>query len=161
MKPRLIASLAVCAALALATTGCSMISPQATTIAYSAADGVNVPDSGPVQVRNAFIVATEDGAQGNLIAAFVNDTDSSETVTIEVGDSGADTITVRIPARTTVSLGADEPPILIEALDTLPGADTPGHFQSGDAEGSLASLPVLDGSLPYLTDLVPEAAVAE
>ena len=45
----------------LGTTGCSMISPQATTIPYSAADGVNVPASGPLKVRNALFVANEDG----------------------------------------------------------------------------------------------------
>ena len=36
MKPRLIASLAIGALVVLGTTGCSMISTQATTITYSA-----------------------------------------------------------------------------------------------------------------------------
>ncbi|MHC2998753.1 DNA modification methylase [Microbacterium sp. HJ5] len=157
MKPRLIASIAVGTALVLGTTGCSMISPQATTIEYSAAEGVNVYNSGPLDVRNAFIVATEDGAEGNFVAAIVNPTDESHTLRIELGDgSGTDPITIRVAARTTVSLGAEgEDPILVENLDTLPGSDIPGYFQSGDGEGTLISVPVLDGELNYLAPLVP------
>lgn len=157
MKPRHLASIAVATALVLGTTGCSMISPQATTIQYSAAEGVNVYDAGPLDVRNAFIVATEDGAIGNFVAAIVNDTDESHTLRIELGEgSSSIPFTVRVPARTTVSLGADgEDPLLVEGLDTPPGADIPGYFQSGDEDGALISVPVLDGELPYLAPLVP------
>ena len=63
MKPRLIASLAIGALVVLGTTGCSMISTQATTITYSAAEGVNVHGAGPLEVRNALIVANEDGSE--------------------------------------------------------------------------------------------------
>ncbi len=62
MKSRLIASLAVGALVLLGTTGCAMLSTQATTIPYSPSDGVNIPDSGPLQVRNALIVSDEEGA---------------------------------------------------------------------------------------------------
>lgn len=157
MKPRHLASIAVATALVLGTTGCSMISPQATTIEYSAAEGVNVYDAGPLDVRNAFIVATEDGAEGNFVAAIVNDTDDSHTLRIELGEgSSTSSFQVTVPARTTVSLGAeDEDPILVDNLDTPPGADIPGFFQSGDEEGTLISVPVLDGELPYLAPLVP------
>ncbi|WP_318247056.1 DNA modification methylase [Microbacterium gallinarum] len=160
---RLIASIAVGAALALGTTGCSMISPQATTIEYSAAEGVNVYDNGPLDVRNAFIVANEDGSAGNFVAAIVNDTDESHTLRIELGEgSSSIPLTVRVPAKTTISLGAEgEDPILVEDLDTPAGADIPGYFQSGDAEGTLIPVPVLDGELPYLAPLVPSEAEAE
>ena len=154
---RLIASVAVGAALILGTTGCAMISPQATTIEYSAAEGVNVYESGPLDVRNVFIVANEDGSAGNLVAAIVNQTDESETLRIELGE-GATSIplTVYVPANSTVSLGTEgEDPILVEGLDTPAGADIAGYFQSGDAEGVLVSVPVLDGSLDYLAPLAP------
>ncbi|MDY0910826.1 DNA modification methylase [Microbacterium sp. CFBP9034] len=162
MKPRLIASLAIGTALVLGTTGCSMISPQATTIDYSAAEGVNVYGSGPLDVRNAFIVANEDGSQGNLVAAIVNQTDVSHTLRIELGEgSSAIPLTLRVPANTTISLGADgEDPILVEDLDTPAGADIPGYFQSGDGEGVLVSVPVLDGELDYLAPLVPEESTS-
>jgi hypothetical protein len=157
VKSRLFASLAIGAALVLTTTGCSMVSPQATTLEYSAAEGTNVYGAGPVAVRNAQIVATEDGSEGNFVAALVNDTDESQTLNIEFGGEESDiTLTVRVPANTTLSLGADgEDPILVEDLDTLPGADIDGYFQSGDAEGVLVSVPVLDGTLDYLAPLAP------
>jgi hypothetical protein len=156
-SPRLVASLAVGAALVLGATGCSMISPQATTIGYSAAEGVNVHGSGPLEVRNAYIVANEDGSEGNLVAAIVNQTDESQTLHIEVGEGDDVTeLTVRVPANETLSLGADgAEPLLIEELNTPAGADIPAYFQSGDAEGVLVTLPVLDGALPYLAPLVP------
>lgn len=158
MNPRLIASLAIGAALVLGTTGCSMVSPQATTINYAAAEGVNVYGSGPVQVRNAQIVANESGSEGNFVAALLNETDESQTLRIEFGESSSRvSIEVRVPANTTMSLGAEdgEEPILVEDLDTQPGADIPAFFQSGDAEGELTTVPVLDGTLNYLAPLAP------
>ncbi|MDE0547133.1 DNA modification methylase [Microbacterium sp. C7(2022)] len=153
VKSRLIASLAVGAAVVLSTTGCNMIAPQATTIEYAAAEGINVPDSGPVEVRNAFIVATEDGAQGNFIAALINDTDSAQTLNIEL--DGGISETVRIPAYTTISLGADAEPLLIDGLDALPGTAIEGYFESGGTGSPLVDVPVLDGALDYLAPLVP------
>ena len=157
MKPRLIASLAVGAAVVLGTTGCSMLSTQATSIPYSAAEGVNVWASGPLEVRNALIVANEEGSEGNFVAAIVNQTDESQTLNIEF-DNGSDVIeaSVRVPANTVVSLGTeDTEPLLIEDLNTLPGSDIAAYFQSGDAEGTLVTIPVLDGGLAYLEPLVP------
>ncbi|WP_127820163.1 DNA modification methylase [Microbacterium sp. CPCC 204701] len=158
MNPRLIASLAIGAALVLGTTGCSMVSPQATTINYAAAEGVNVFESGPVQVRNAQIVADESGSEGNFVAALLNETDESHTLRIEFGEgSSRVSVDVRVPANTTLSLGSEdgEEPILVEDLDTPPGADVVAFFQSGDSEGELTSVPVLDGTLDYLAPLAP------
>jgi hypothetical protein len=154
VKSRLVASAALSALVLVGATGCAFISPQATTIEYAASDGVNVPASdGPLDIRNAFIVATEDGSNGNLIAGIVNTTDKSETLTVEI--EGLEPLTVRVGAGETVSLGADAEPLLIEGLDTMPGATIEMYFQSGDAGGATAEIPVLDGSLPYYADLVP------
>jgi len=156
VKPRLIASLAIGALVVLGTTGCSMISTQATTITYSAAEGVNVHGAGPLEVRNALIVANEDGSEGNFVAAIVNQTDESVTLNMEFGEGGAIKESIRVPANSVVSLGTeDTDPILLKGLDTPPGADIAGYFQSGDAEGVLVSVPVLDGGLEYLAPLVP------
>ncbi|MFW1494737.1 hypothetical protein ACEV9S_24930, partial [Vibrio parahaemolyticus] len=79
---------------------------QATTIEYSASDGVNVPESGPLQVRNALIVADEEGTAGNFVAAIVNDTNQSQTLRLEVGEGGSTVrASVNVPASSTVSLG--------------------------------------------------------
>ena len=113
MISRRFAPVALAAAVLLGTTGCAMVSPQATTIPYSPAEGVNVADSGPLVVRNALIVADETGTTGNLVAAVINDTDEAQQLHVGVG--GAVQI-VRVPARTTVSLGGDADPLLRRSL---------------------------------------------
>ncbi|MDQ1131074.1 DNA modification methylase [Microbacterium sp. SORGH_AS_0888] len=167
MKSRLLASLAIGAAVVIGTTGCSMIAPQGTTVVYSPSDGLNVPNtSGPLKVRNVLIVANEDGSEGNLVAAIVNDTDSSAVLNIEVGEgAGAVTKTVRVAAGTTKSLGVSDvagvenlegaEPLLITGLDTPPGATVSVYFQSGDGAGARVEIPVLDGTLSHLSTLAP------
>jgi hypothetical protein len=158
VKTRLIASVVVGAAVVLGTSGCALLASQGTTIQYSPADGLNVPDSaGPVLVRNALIVATEDGSEGNLVAAVINDTDAAEVLHLQVGEgSGAIKLSLRVPAGDTISLGDGETaPLLIQGLDTQPGANVPIFFQSGDGEGVVAEIPVLNGDLDYLAPLVP------
>ena len=154
LAPRLIATVAVGTAVLLGTAGCSLAATQATEIQYSPSDGVNVPDSGPVQVRNALIVANEEGDEGNLLAALINTTDESQELVMEYGDDVSETI--RLGANETLSLGADgEDPLELEDFDALPGTTIPIYFQSGDAEGVLQMVPVLDGSLPYLAPFEP------
>jgi hypothetical protein len=155
VKSRLIASLALGAAVLLSTTGCAMLATQATTIPYSPSDGVNVPFSGPLQVRNALFVADESGKDGNLLAAIVNSTDKTETLHLEIGVDDPITETIRVPANTTVSLGVTDDPLLVKGLDVKPGANVPVYFQSGDAEGVRVDVPVLDGTLDYLAPFVP------
>lgn len=155
MKLRLVASAAISALVLLGATGCTFITPQSTEIQYSASDGVNIADSdGPLVIRNAMIIATEDGSTGNLVAAIVNETNEKATLTVEI--EGVETLTVPVGAGDTVSLGANKEPLLIENLDTIPGATIEIYFQSGDATGVSAEVPVLDGSLPYYADLVPK-----
>lgn len=154
MNSRLLTSLALGVTLVLGTTGCSMITEHATTIPYSAADGVNIPDSSALQVRNALLVADETGASANFLAAVVNDTDSAETLL--VGLDG-ETQRVRVPARSAVSLGFDgADPLLFTGVDSAPGTNVELTFQSGDGEGVAYLVPVLDGTLDYLADFVPE-----
>jgi len=140
-------------AVALGTTGCTFITHQATTISYPASDGVNVQSTGgPVVVRNAFVVADADGGAGNLVAALVNESDQTATLTIDVAGQQQ---RVRVPAGESISLGADEDPLLIDALDVKPGATVEMLFVSGDEDAEPAQVPVLDGTLPYYRDLVP------
>lgn len=156
MKTRLIASVVVAAAVALGTSGCAMLSPQSTTIPYSPADGLNVPaSSGPLAVRNALVVANDEGTEGNFVAAIVNESDSSQVLNLEVGENAVK-LTVRVPAGDTVSLGTeDTDPLLIEDLGARPGSTVPIFFQSGDGEGARVEIPVLNDDLDYLTPLVP------
>ena len=153
--PRLVATVAVGLAVTLGATGCSMMAPQATTIEYSASDGVNVPESGPLKIRNALIVANEDGTAGNLLAAISNDTDTEQTLVVGIGGR---TASVPVPANSVLSLGtAGAAPLLIDGLATKPGSDIDVAFQSGDGAGVEIAIPVLDGTLPYYAPFVPAA----
>ncbi|MBD3758029.1 MAG: DNA modification methylase [Microbacterium sp.] len=153
MNSRRLASVALAAAVVFATAGCSMISPQATTIGYSPAEGVNLMGTEPLKVRNALLVANESGTEANFLAAIVNDTDSAETLL--VGIEG-DTQRVRVDAHSTVSLGFDgADPLLFEKIDAVPGTDVEMTFQSGTGEVVSSRIPALDGTLDYLADFVP------
>jgi len=154
VKSRLIASLALGAAVVLGTTGCNRLTPQATTIQYSASDGVNVPDSGPLTVRNALIIANEDGTLGNLVAAVVNSTDDDLTLNVSI-DGQAQKL--EVGANSSVSLGVDSAAMLFDDVGK-PGADVDVSFQSGEGEGVRISVPILDGTLPYYTQFVPTPA---
>jgi len=153
VNSRRLASVALAAVVVLSTAGCSMISPQATTIGYSAADGVNIVNSEPLKVRNALFVANDKGTEANFLAAIVNDTDSAETLLVGVEGN---TQRVRVPARSTVSLGFDgADPLLFTGLSAKPGTDVRVSFQSGTGEAVEDRVPVLDGELSYLADFVP------
>ncbi|WP_309068753.1 DNA modification methylase [Microbacterium sp.] len=163
MNSRILASLSLGAVVLLSATGCASLTHQATTIPYSPSDGVNVPapESGgaPVQIRNAVIIADAQGEDGNLAAALVNATDQSATLNLEWGE---ETATVRVPAGETISLGSqDDEPLLLEGIDTEAGATLSVYFQSGDTEGVIAEVPVLDGCLEHFADLVPGGAQSD
>ena len=70
MNLRRLAPVALAAVVLLGTTGCGLVSTQATTIPYSASDGVNIPPSGPLTVRNALLVTDKSGASANFLAAI-------------------------------------------------------------------------------------------
>ena len=155
MKSRLVASAAISALVLLGATGCTFITPQSTKIEYAASDGVNVSDQdGPIAVRNALIIANEDGTVGNFVGAVVNPSQDRATLTVSL--EGGDPFMITVPAGGTVSFGADEEPVEITGLDTRPGATVAMHVQSGDSAGVTTEIPVLDGTLPYYSDLAPQ-----
>ncbi|MFT4231075.1 MAG: DNA modification methylase [Microbacterium sp.] len=154
-KSRLLAALALSAAVALGATGCTFITPQSTELEYSPSDGVEVFGSAPLQVRNALVVANEEGTAGNLVAAIVNPTDGPLTLRLEVGEARTPA-SLLVPADSVVSLGtAGTAPLALSGFDTAPGAVVPIYFQSGDEDGVRVDVPVLDGTLPYYAELAP------
>jgi len=154
VKSRLIASLALGAAVVLGTTGCNMLAPQATTIQYSASDGVNIPDSGPLKVRNALIIANEDGTLGNLVASVVNSTDDALALNVSIDGQPQ---SVEVSAGSSVTLGIDMANMTFDNVGK-PGANAEVSFQSGEGEGVRVSVPIMDGTLPYYTQFVPTPA---
>lgn len=158
-RRRLTSAASAFAALTLAAPLIAGCAPQAEEDdAWSRAGvGVNVENGGPLIVRNALIVADDEGEAGSFIAAAVNDTD--DDLTLSVSLRGEEVVSVEVPARSTVSFGEKEgltdPPV-IEDLDSAPGTVIDMEFQSGDAEPATHSVQVFDDSLGYLDGLEPQ-----
>ena len=137
-----------------------MLTYQATTEHYDASDGVSL-DVGDLDLRNVLVVS-EDGEDGNLIMTVVNNGDEDVELGVQFGEGGGDTQTVEIEAGATAAFGVDEvegidvlDPIVLEGIDTQPGALLTMYFQYGDAEGIDKQVPVLDARLPVYADLAP------
>ena len=130
-----------------------MVTYQATTEHYDASDGVSA-DIGDLDLRNVLVVS-EDGVDGNLVLTVVNTGDEDAELGVQVGEGGGETLIIEVEAGATVSLGEDEPPLLLEDIDAQPGSLLPIFFQYGSAEGIEKLVPVLDGRLPEYSDLTP------
>ena len=130
-----------------------MLTYQATTEHYDPSDGVSA-DVGDLDLRNILVVS-EDGEDGNLVLTVVNTGDEDAELGVQVGEGGGEPLIIEVEAGATVSLGGDEEPLLLEGIDTQPGALLPLYFQYGTAEGIEKLVPVLDGRLPEYADLAP------
>ena len=162
MKSRLVASVVIGVAVVLGASGCAMLSPQATTIPYSPGDGINVNENGaPLLIRNALVVADQDGTTGNLVAAVINATGDAQTLTIQVGDgSSSVTKTLDVDANTVSSLGENVDPIRLDGIDAKPGSTLSISFQSGDSTPVVADVPVLNNGEKYYDGLVPSPSAS-
>jgi hypothetical protein len=153
VKARLAASAVLAVGLVLGASGCSMLTYQATTEHYDASDGVSA-NVGDLDLRNILVVS-EDGEDGNLVLTVVNTGEDDAELGVQVGEGGGEPLIIEVEAGATVSLGGDEEPLLLEGIDTQPGALVPIYFQYGTAEGIEKLVPVLDGRLPEYADLAP------
>jgi hypothetical protein len=153
VKARLAASAVLAVGLVLGASGCSMLTYQATTEHYDASDGVSV-NVGDLDVRNILVVS-DDGEDGNLVLTVVNTGEDDAELGVQVGEGGSEPLIIEVEAGATVSLGGDEEPLLLEGIDTQPGALLPIFFQYGTAEGIEKLVPVLDGRLSEYSDLAP------
>jgi hypothetical protein len=149
---RFISAAALTGAFALGLTGCAYLTPQATTIDYSASDGVN-GTVGDVKIGN-LLALSEDGADVALIGRFTNTGDSTARVTISSVDFPDIKATVPVDAGAYVDLGTDEEVILAD-IDGEVGGDLRLYVQYGDHEGTELNVPVLDGSLPEYEQYLP------
>lgn len=152
MKSRLVASVALSALVLVGATGCTFMTTQSTKMVYSASDGVNVADTGPVSALNVMVIANDEGTAGNFVGALVNPGTTSETMTIDV--DGVSSIRVTVPAGERVSFGADTDPLELEGFRGMPGSTVDITFESGGVSARSA-VPVLDGTLDAYSDLAP------
>lgn len=163
MRSRFTALVVLAAAVALGASGCGFLAPQSTTIHYDPSDGVG-GTVGEVAVRNAMIIANEDGSAGNLVVTLINEGDSSHSVEIGWGEGDGQSTSVVIDADSTFTFGApaagteeDSEPqaITISPLPVEPGAIADVFFQYGTETGVSLSVPVLNSDLSEYSTLVP------
>jgi hypothetical protein len=160
VKARLAASAALALGLSLGASGCAMVTYQATTERYDASDGVSA-NVGDLDLRNILVIS-DDGSDGNLVMTVVNSGDDDVELGVQFGEGGGDTTTIEIESGETVALGAADvegievlDPVLLEGIDTEPGALLPMYFQYGDSEGAELQVPVLDSRMSEYADLSP------
>lgn len=155
MRTRIAASAVLAIAILSGTVGCGLMAPQATTIQYDAGDGVG-GKVGEVAIRNAILV-TEDGSSANLVVTFVNTGDSAHNLSVQY-EAGAEKVTqsLTVDANSSVTLGTpDAPAIILDDIDTQPGALFPVYMQYGNETGVELLVPVLDGSIGTYSTLIP------
>ncbi|QPZ37377.1 hypothetical protein [Paramicrobacterium chengjingii] len=164
MRSRFAAIVVLAAAVALGTSGCGLLAPQATTIHYDASDGVG-GSVGDIDVRNALIIANEDGSAGNLVVTVVNNGSSAHSVTIEFANGSSTEVVVDADEIFTFSApaadDAEREDIVIDPLDAKIGSTTTVFFQYGSETGVSLDVPVYNGDLPEYSTLVPTPAEAK
>lgn len=158
MRSRFAAIVVLAAAVALGTSGCGLLAPQATTIHYDASDGVS-GTVGDVELHNALIVADEEGTAGNLVVSLVNTGTSAHNVEITWGDDGKASVTVDAGETITLSApqsgDAETEDVLLDPLPAKPGDTTDVFFQYGSETGATLQVPILTGDLAEYSTLVP------
>ena len=159
MKVRVLVAAAVAAGIALGTSGCNLIQPQATTKQYTASDGVNAT-LGNVALRNLVIISN-DGKTGNLVMGAVN-TDTPVALHIEYTSAGklADGHVV-LPFSTQSTLfGTDgHTKVILEGINTEPGSLLKVSFTAG-SKSQTVLVPVLTSEQPEYKGLNPAAVVS-
>lgn len=148
MKARAAAIAALAISIALGTSGCGLMTYQATTAQYDPSDGVSA-QIGDVSVRNVILISNGDKGATLLLAAVNHGDDSAKiNVSLDGETTGLGSFTVR--GNSSVSFGAEasaEAPVL-ETLKAEPGGLVKLYLQYGSAEGKILQVPVLDGRLP-------------
>lgn len=175
MKIRAVASVTLAAAVAVGLAGCNYISPQRTTTQYSASDGTNA-NVGDLEVRNAILitdtlVGTDVTDRANLIFSVVNHTGSAGSLDITYtglinGVEQEVVVTVPVDASAGVTqVGFGEgATVLLEGMDFTPGSTHDVDFTAtldGVQTMQAVTVPVLDGTLPEYSTLVPGPAQTE
>ncbi|GIG23997.1 hypothetical protein [Cellulomonas denverensis] len=146
------ASAVAAVALAAALSGCSVTNQITSQMEYDASDGVGAA-LGDISAENLVLIAAAADQPGALQGALSNRGDQATVVELTVGDDSA---TLRIPAGETVLLGGTEGEEVILVTPDAPGATTELTLSTATAGTETLPVPVLDGTLPEYTDLVPE-----
>jgi len=136
----------------LLVASCSAITPIQTQELYNAGDGVRVEvASQDIRVENLMVLASEEGAEGQVFGSLVNDTGEEVVMSVTIGDGG---IQVPVGANEHVLLGVDEL-VVIPSTPVPPGAMAEALVEATGFGTVSVSVPVLDDTLPQYADQVP------
>ncbi|WP_445444394.1 hypothetical protein [Clavibacter sp. km3a] len=159
MRARTASSIVLAALIAVGTSSCTFITPQATQISYFPSDGFDAT-VGDLEVRNAILLSDGDSAGGaSLVVTLVNNSGGSQRVAFQhelsAGSADRETRTVTAAPGLTKFGAEDSQRIVFDSVDPTPGSLTKIYIQYGDAEGVEMDVPVLNGDQETYTNLVP------
>jgi hypothetical protein len=118
---RRLATVVTVSLLALLAAGCGEVREQ-TQWADDRTHGVSAT-AGDVDIRNALVVAAEDGSDATVLAVFANRGAADELVRIRLADNEAEPEAgpMEIPARGYAVLGPDATRLDVSGADVTPG----------------------------------------
>ncbi|WP_129339061.1 hypothetical protein [Cellulomonas endophytica] len=153
-RPRMrLGGVLVVACVALA--GCTTTNPVTSNEIYDASDGVGA-NVGEARATNLLVVTAAEGAPGVLVGAVTND--GREDVELTVGLPGEGGEDFRLGAGETVFFGGSgEDPVPLSSVGAAPGATVEVELSSPTGGSTTVPVPVLDGTLPEYSGLVPTA----
>lgn len=139
----------------LGLSACSVTNQITTKSDYAASDGVRV-SLGEVTVINLMVLSAAEGDPGTVLGAVANHGPDRVEVSIAPADDSAQDTSFDVPGGGTVLLGPDRD----DSLELDPTPVPPGSMVdltiTSDRDGSTTvRVPVLDGTLPAYSDLVP------
>mgnify|MGYP001806527093 CR=1 FL=1 len=156
MNSRVLASIALAAALLVGTTGCTFGAEIATEKDYDPSDGVGA-EVGELAIRNALLIG-ETGDELNLVMTIASSADVDRRLTVQWeadGERVTEAIVVAAGDRTRVGGPDDENQIVITGSGAAIGGLVPVFFAYNGAEGVEVLVPVLDGALPEYELYIP------
>ena len=114
-----------------------------------------------MKVRNALLL-TNDGQQASFLVNLINDSEKTVNVLIQYdgttasGASGKVDTRVQLDAREVKTFGSsDTRQLLFSGINSKAGSLFPVFVQYGTLTGEQLLVPVLDGSLPEYSKLLP------
>lgn len=143
--------MAVAAGLAAAPllAGCSWFSPMTTGLDYQAGDGREFT-KGELAIRNAMVVAGEDGTTGAVVATLVNT--GEDSISVDFGDAGPK---FDVPAGKLIKVSpVQKQQVTVTGKSVRPAGYVKVPFNINGQEEPL-ELPIVGSNFPRYATLTP------
>lgn len=148
MNTHVSAAVSACLVVLLALVGCS-----SDDVDHAASnDGLRI-ELGDLLLSDIMVLSTAEGAPGTVLGAVANDGDSVAGVALRL--PGTKASTVEVAPGETVLLGPEDHEIPLASVPARPGATVDLVVESARYGAKTVAVPVLDGSFPRYSELVP------